>query len=367
MADYYSVLGVSRDADSETIKKAYRRMARKYHPDINKEPGAEDRFKEASRAYEVLSDPQTRNRYDQFGEAGVSGGGTPNTGDVGGFADLFETFFSGFGGTAAGGRTGGAQKGDDLRLDFTVDFNEAIFGQEREVQVRHLEVCSSCRGTGAKVGSGPTDCTTCNGAGQVRRAMRTPLGSFAQIVVCPTCEGNGQIITDPCQSCSGQGVHQVRKKLLINIPPGVDTGVRLRISNEGNAGVRGGPSGDLYVFVTVKPHATLRREGTNLLSEVNINYLQAILGDCIEVETVDGPETLEIIPGTQPGKVLNLIGKGVPKLGNPVAKGNHLVTIKVQLPTKVSTEERYLLEQLAGHHSAKGHSQKSGLFGGFFR
>nr|YP_002049063.1 DnaJ protein [Paulinella chromatophora]ACB42853.1 DnaJ protein [Paulinella chromatophora] len=363
MADYYNLLGISRDADSEAIKKAYRRMARKYHPDINKEPGAEDRFKEASRAYEVLSDPQTRARYDQFGEAGISGGGIP---DTGGFADLFESFFGGFGGGTTASQRGFVRKGEDLQLELAVDFNEAIFGQEREVQVRHLEACSTCKGNGAKTGSGPTTCTTCGGEGQVQRALRTPLGSFAQVAPCPTCAGGGQVIKDPCSSCNGEGVQSVRKKLLVNIPAGMDAGIRLRICDEGNAGLRGGPPGDLYVFVTIKPHPILKREGISILSEVSINYLQAILGDCIELETINGAETIEIVPGTQPGKVLTLVGMGVPKLGNPVARGNHLVTVRVQLPTKISLEERYLLEKLAGHHSAKGHTQKSGLFGGFF-
>ncbi|MCP9817013.1 molecular chaperone DnaJ [Synechococcus sp. GreenBA-s] len=372
MADYYDLLGVSRDADADTLKRAYRRLARQYHPDINKDPGAEDRFKEIGRAYEVLSDPQTRARYDQFGEAGLGGGGgMPDMGDMGGFADLFETFFSGFGGASAGGggaRRRGPRQGDDLRLDLTISFSEAIFGQEKEVQVRHLETCNTCSGSGAKSGSGPTTCGTCGGAGQVRRATRTPFGSFTQVAACPSCEGTGQVIADPCSACGGQGLQQVRKKLRLNIPAGVDSGTRLRVAGEGNAGQRGGPAGDLYVFLSVQPHPTLRRDGTTIHSEVTVNYLQAILGDTIEVETVDGPEKLEIPAGTQPGATLTLANKGVPKLGNPVARGNHQIAVKVQLPTKLNAEERELLEQLAGHHTAKGHKHphKSGLFGGLF-
>ena len=374
MADYYDLLGVSRDADPETLKRAYRRMARQYHPDVNKDPGAEDKFKEIGRAYGVLSDPQTRSRYDQFGEAGLGGGGgMPDMGDMGGFADLFETFFSGFGGGGAGQGGGGPRRrgprqGDDLRFDLTISFSEAIAGQEKEVQIRHLETCTTCKGSGAKAGSGPTTCGTCSGAGQVRRATRTPFGSFTQVAPCPTCEGTGEVIADPCNACGGQGLQQVRKKLRINIPAGVDTGTRLRVSNEGNAGQRGGPAGDLYVFLTVQPHPQLRRDGITIHSEVTVNYLQAILGDKIEVETVDGAQALDLPAGTQPGAVLNLTGKGVPKLGNPVARGNHLISIKVQLPTKLNGEERNLLEELAGHHSAKGHKHphKSGLFGGLF-
>ena len=374
MADFYDLLGVSRDADADTLKRAYRRLARQYHPDINKEPGAEDRFKEIGRAYEVLSDPQTKARYDQFGEAGLGGAaGMPDMGDMGGFADLFETFFSGFGGAggAAGGRQRrrGPQQGDDLRYDLTIDFDQAVFGQEREIRIPHLETCTTCNGSGAKSGSGPTTCSTCGGVGQVRRATRTPFGNFTQVAECPSCDGSGQVIADPCTACGGQGVNQVRKKLRINIPAGVDSGTRLRVAGEGNAGLRGGPSGDLYVFLTVKPHPHLRRDGLTVLSDVKVSYLQAILGDTIEVDTVDGPTTLEIPPGTQPNAVLTLENKGIPKLGNPVARGNQRVTVAVQLPTRLSDDERTLLEQLAGHHSARGvqhHHHKSGLFARLF-
>ncbi len=373
MADFYELLGVGRDVDADSLKKAYRRLARQYHPDVNKDPAAEDRFKEIGRAYEVLSDPQARARYDQFGEAGLGGGGgMPDMGDMGGFADLFETFFSGFGGAggpaAGGARRRGPRQGDDLRLDLTISFSEAVFGTEKDVQIRHLETCTTCNGSGAKAGSGPTTCGTCGGAGQVRRATRTPFGNFTQVAPCPTCEGTGQVIADPCSACGGQGLQQVRKKLRINIPAGVDSGTRLRVGQEGNAGQRGGPAGDLYVFLTVQPHPHLRRDGVTIHSEVSLNYLQAILGDTIEVETVDGQEPLEIPPGTQPGAVITLQGKGIPRLGNPVARGNHQFTIKVQLPTKLNGEERQLLEQLAGHHTSKGqrHHHKSGLFGGLF-
>ena len=371
MADYYDLLGVSRDVDADTLKRAYRRLARQYHPDINKDPGAEDRFKEIGRAYEVLSDPQTRARYDQFGEAGLGGGGgMPDMGDMGGFADLFETFFSGFGGAqaTAGARRRGPRQGDDLRLDLNISFSEAVFGIEKEVQIRHLETCNTCNGSGARSGSGPTSCGTCGGAGQVRRATRTPFGSFTQVAPCPSCDGSGQVIADPCSSCNGLGLQQVTKKLRLNIPAGVDTGTRLRVASEGNHGQRGGPAGDLYVFLSVKPHPHLRRDGVTIHSEVPLNYLQAILGDTIEVETVDGPEPLEIPAGTQPGAVITLKNKGVPRLGNPVARGNHQFTVKVQLPTKLSGDERRLLEELAGHHSRKGQRphHKSGLFGGLF-
>ncbi len=372
MADYYDLLGVSRNADGDTLKRAYRRLARQYHPDINKDPGAEDRFKEIGRAYEVLGDPQTRARYDQFGEAGLGGGGMPDMSDMGGFADLFETFFSGFGGgsAAAGGRSQrrGPQQGDDLRYDLTIDFKTAVFGEEKEIKVPHLETCETCSGSGARAGSGPTNCSTCGGVGQVRRATRTPFGSFTQVAECPACGGAGQLISDPCGSCGGKGVKQVRKKLRINIPAGVDTGTRLRVSGEGNAGLRGGPSGDLYVFLKVKNHPKLKRDGLTVLSEVNISYLQAILGDTIEVETVDGISTLEIPSGTQPNSILTLENKGIPKLGNPVARGNQRISINVKLPTRLTDEDRELLQELAGNYFSKGpqNHHKSGLFARLF-
>jgi molecular chaperone DnaJ len=371
--DYYEILGVSRDADKEEIKRAYRRLARKYHPDVNKEAGAEERFKEINRAYEVLSEPEVRARYDRFGEAGVSSGagagGFQDFGDMGGFADIFESFFSGFGGVPGqtARRRTGPVRGDDLRLDLKLEFREAIFGGEREIRINHLETCATCGGTGAKPGTRPRTCSTCSGSGQVRRATRTPFGSFTQVSVCPTCNGSGQMIEDKCESCGGNGQRQETKKLKINIPPGVDNGTRLRVSGEGDAGQRGGPAGDLYVYLFVNEDAEFRREGINILSELKISYLQAILGCRLEVNTVDEPQELVIPPGTQPGKVLILEGKGVPRLGNPVSRGDHLITIQVDIPTKVSAEERELLEKLAklrGDRVGKGSIE--GIFGKMF-
>ncbi len=351
--DYYEMLGVSRDADKEEVKRAYRRLARKYHPDVNKEEGAEERFKEINRAYEVLSEPELRARYDRFGEAGVSSGagaGFQDMGDMGGFADIFESFFGGFGG--AGAQTGrsrrsGPARGDDLRLDLKLDFREAIFGGEKEIRINHLETCEVCRGTGAKPGTRPRACATCSGSGQVRRATRTPFGSFTQVSVCPTCNGAGQVIEEKCETCGGKGQKQEAKKLKITIPAGVDNGTRLRVSNEGDSGARGGPPGDLYVYLFVKEDSQFQRDGINILSEIKISYLQAILGCRLPVETVDGEVELTIPPGTQPGTVMTLEDRGVPRLGNPVSRGDHLITILVDIPTKVSTEERELLEKLA--------------------
>lgn len=372
-ADYYQLLGVARDADKDELKRAYRRLARKYHPDVNKEPGAEDKFKEINRAYEVLSEPETRARYDQFGEAGVSGAGAAgyqDFGDMGGFADIFETFFSGFGGMGgqqAAARRRGPARGEDLRLDLKLDFRDAIFGGEKEIRVTHEETCGTCQGSGAKSGTRPQTCTTCGGAGQVRRATRTPFGSFTQVSVCPTCEGSGQMIVDKCDDCGGAGRIRKPKKLKINIPAGVDSGTRLRVANEGDAGLRGGPPGDLYVYLFVNEDAQFRREGINLFSTVTVSYLQAILGATLAVETVDGPTELTIPPGTQPNAVLTVEGKGVPRLGNPVARGNLLVTIKVEIPTKISTEERELLEKVVQIRGDRvGKSGIEGFFKGVF-
>ncbi len=373
--DYYQILGVSRDVDKDELKRAYRRLARQYHPDVNKEPGAEEKFKEINRAYEVLSEPETRARYDRFGEAGVGGAaGGPGFeySDMGGFADIFETIFSGFGGgvgTGAGQsrRRNGPVRGDDLRLDLKLDFRDAVFGGEKQIKIPHLESCKTCNGTGAKPGTGVKTCGTCSGTGQVRRATRTPFGSFAQVSACPTCNGTGQVIEEKCSTCHGAGRQQETKKLKITIPPGVDNGTRLRVSGEGDAGIRNGTPGDLYVYLFVESDKEFTREGINIRSEITVSYLQAILGCNLKVNTVDGAEELTIPAGTQPNTVLTLENKGVPKLGNPVSRGNHLITVKINIPTKVSSEERELLEKLATvRGEAIGKGNKEGFLGGLF-
>jgi molecular chaperone DnaJ len=349
--DYYEILGVSRDAGKEDIKRAYRRLARKYHPDVNKEPGAEEHFKEINRAYEILSEPETRNRYDRFGEAGVSGGAAGFDPDnMGGFADIFETIFSGFGGMggqATARRRTGPTRGEDLRLDFRLKFREAVFGGEKEIRIRHLETCQTCKGSGARPGTGSRTCTTCSGTGQVRRATRTPFGTFAQVSVCPTCDGAGEVIEEKCDVCAGSGRRQETKKLKITIPAGVDNGMKLRVAREGDAGLKGGPPGDLFVYLTVETDTEFQREGNDIKSDITISYIQAILGCTIKVNTVDGQEDLTIPAGTQPNTVLILENKGVPKLGNPVSRGDHRITVKISIPTRVTGEERDLLEKIA--------------------
>ena len=371
MADFYQILGVSRDADADTLKRAYRKLARQYHPDVNKEPGAEDKFKEIGKAYEALADPETRARYDQFGEAGLGGAaGMPDMGDMGGFADLFETFFnSGFGGPGQqGGRTQrrGPQQGESLQYNLTISFKEAVFGKETEITIPHRETCDVCKGTGSKPGTGPTTCTTCGGNGQVRKATRTPFGNFTQVAECPNCNGAGQIISSPCLTCGGNGIKQVKKKLRIKIPAGVDTGTKVRVVGEGDVGLRGGPTGDLYIRIQVRNDSKLKRDGVTIYSEISVSYLQAILGDTVEIITVDGNVNLKIPSGTQPNTTLSLENKGVPRLGNPVARGNHEVLVKVKLPTRITEEERKLLEGLASQYSDKNINSSSGLFSKLF-
>lgn len=370
--DYYDILGVSRSADPDELKRSYRRLARKYHPDVNKESGAEETFKEINKAYETLSDPQMRGRYDQFGEAGVSsaaGAGYQDVGDFGGFADIFETFFNGFGGSPQSGRRrSGPARGEDLRFDLKLKFREAVFGGEQQIRISHLESCKTCEGSGAKPGTRPQTCGTCQGTGQVRRMTRTPLGNFTQVSVCPTCNGQGQTVSEKCDSCGGRGQNQVSKKLQIKIPAGVDTGTRLRVSNEGDAGQKGGPPGDLYVYLFVQEDSEFRRDGTNVLSEFKISYLQAILGAQLPLKTVDGEEDITIPAGTQPGTVLTLENHGVPRLGNPVSRGDHLITIIIDIPNRISPEERELLVQLASiraEQTGKGgiESFLGGIFG----
>lgn len=320
---------------------------------MNKEASAKSKFQELSTAYEVLSNPEVRQRYDQFGEAGVKsggGGGGPgfSTDFGGGFSDLFETFFGGGGG--GGGTRGrsptGPQVGDDLRLDVEIPFAKAVFGGEYKLRFSHLESCGTCKGSGVKPGSSSRTCGTCRGQGSVMQVARTPMGAFQQVTQCPTCRGQGEEVDEYCGSCGGKGTNQVTKQLVVNIPAGVDSGSRLRVRGEGDAGVRGGPPGDLYVVLRVAQSADFKREGVNTYASAKVSYLDAILGRKLTVKTVDGPVELSVAPGTQPGAVLKIEGKGVPKLGNKTARGDHFVTVEVTIPKRLSSDERELLREL---------------------
>lgn len=346
------MLGVSKNADKSEIKKAYRQKARKLHPDVNKEPGAEDQFKAVSNAYEVLSDDQKRGIYDRYGEAGLKGGMGGMGGGMGGMGDfsspfdIFESFFQGqgFGGMGARGRNR-PQPGEDERYDLQLDFLEAVFGTSKELDVSRLEGCNTCSGSGTKPGTTATTCATCQGQGQVMTVARTPLGAFQQVSTCPECEGSGEKTT-PCNTCGGDGRVRKSKKISVRVPAGVDNGSRLRVRGEGNAGRKGGETGDLYVFLTVRDHPDLRREGTTIHSDVSVSYVDAILGTNVKVTTVDGLVDLKIPGGTQPGTTLVMAKRGVPRLGQATSRGDHQVHVRVQIPQKLSSQERQLVEQL---------------------
>jgi molecular chaperone DnaJ len=338
--DYYEVLGVSKGTDDKEIKKAYRRVAMKYHPDRNPDdPDADAKFKEATEAYEVLMDPEKRSAYDQFGHAGVD----PNMGGGGfgggNFSDIFGDVFGDiFGG---GGRRGGPQRGSDLRYTLDISLEDAVRGTTVEIRVPSLSACEPCDGSGAKKGSSPVTCATCGGVGQVRMQQ----GFFQVQQTCPSCRGRGKTITDPCTECHGQGRVEKVKTLSVKVPPGVDTGDRIRLSGEGEAGPEGGPPGDLFVQMSVKQHPIFERDGKNLYCEVPITFADAALGGELEVPTLDGRVKLKIPAETQTGKLFRLRGKGVkPVRGGSV--GDLLCRAVVETPVKLNKEQKDLLEQL---------------------
>ncbi|XP_047047500.1 chaperone protein dnaJ A7A, chloroplastic-like [Lolium rigidum] len=354
-ADFYSVLGVSRNSSKSEIKSAYRKLARSFHPDVNKDPGAEQKFKDISNAYEVLSDDEKRAIYDKYGEAGLKGSGM-GTGDYSNPFDLFESLFEGFGGM--GGMGGGRaarnrpMQGDDESYNLVLNFKEAVFGVEKEIEITRLEGCNTCDGTGAKPGTKPTTCKTCGGQGQVVSSTRTPLGIFQQVSTCNTCGGTGEFAT-PCKTCGGDGRVRKTKRISLKVPAGVDSGSRLRVRSEGNAGRRGGPPGDLYVFIDVLSDSVLKRDGTNILYTCKVSYIDAILGTTVKVPTVDGVVDLKIPSGTQPGTTLVMSKKGVPLLGKSNARGDQLVRVQVEIPKRLSSDERKLIEELANLNKAE--------------
>jgi len=339
--DYYAVLNVERGAADGEIKKAYRRLAQQWHPDVNDDPAASARFTEINEAYQVLSDPERRQRYDLFGTA--EPGGDPAAG-FGGFADIFDAFF---GGNAAGSRRGRPAGGSDLRYDLRISFEDAILGVEKEIDFPVYGRCETCSGSGAKPGTSPVTCPQCNGRGEVRAVRQTMLGQMVNVATCPQCRGDGTIVETPCETCKGEGRVERTRTLRVSIPPGIDEGHQIRLSNEGEVGRRGGPAGSLYVAVHVATHPTLKREGTELIYEATIGLAQAALGTRIEVPTIGGEEEVEIKPGTQPGTEIRLRGKGVPHLRRSGVRGDLHVIIDIGVPTHLSKAQREALHAYA--------------------
>lgn len=360
--DYYEVLGVRRDASPEEIKKAFRRLARQYHPDVNKEPDAEARFKEINEAYEVLSDSQKRTMYDRFGHnmPGSGGAGYDPFGGADPFSTIFDAFFGG--GGFSGRSQRGPQHGADLRYNMPITFEEAVFGCEREIEFRRLETCQACNGSGAEPGTEPTRCPKCSGTGEVRQ--RAPLFNMVTVTTCDMCNGTGVVIPIPCRGCNGEGRVRQLRKIKVKVPAGVDSNSQIRISGEGDAGPRGGPYGNLYVMLDVQQHAYFVREGNDIIFELRINVAQATLGDEVEVKTVDGNEKIKIAPGTQTGHIFRLRGKGVPFLRQN-GRGDQVVITRVVVPTKLTDQQRKLFEELSKTLATVDSTEErdDGLFG----
>jgi molecular chaperone DnaJ len=342
--DFYDVLGVSKDAGADEVKKAYRKLARQYHPDVNKTEDAESKFKEVKEAYDVLSDPQKKSNYDRFGHAdpnqGFGGAGGADFG--GGFGDIFDMFFGG------GGRRNpnAPRQGADLQYTMTIEFTEAVFGKDTEIRIPKEEECDTCMGSGAKPGTKPETCTVCNGSGQQEQVQNTPFGRVVNRRVCMKCEGKGKVIKEKCTTCRGNGKVQKQKNISINIPAGVDNGMQIRISGQGEPGVNGGPPGDLYVVLRVREHEFFNREGQDIYCDMPITYVQATLGDEIEVPTLTGRVKLKIPAGTQTGTFFRIKGKGVPAVrGN--YQGDQHVKVKIVTPKNLTERQRELLKEFA--------------------
>lgn len=369
--DYYEVLGVSRDADDATLKKAYRQLAKKYHPDMN--PGdaeAERKFKEASEAYAVLSDPDKRRQYDQFGHAAFEGGGAGGAGGFGGFdfsgadfSDIFGDIFGDFfGGGRRGGRTNnGPMKGMNIRKGIRITFEEAVFGCEKEIDIILKDPCEKCHGTGAKPGTSPETCPRCGGKGQVVYTSQSFFGTVQNVQTCPDCHGSGTIIKDKCPDCAGTGYVSNKKTIQVSIPAGIDNGQSVRIRDKGEPGTNGGPRGDLLVEVTVSRHPIFQRQDMNIFSTAPISFAQAALGGDVRIKTVDGEVVYTVKPGTKTDTKVRLRGKGVPSVRNPKVRGDQYVTLVIQTPEKLSQEAKEALKRfdaLAGNSLNQSEPEK---------
>ena len=341
MRDYYEILGVPRDATEADLKKAFRGLALKYHPDRN--PGnkeAEEKFKEINEAYSVLNDPEKRSHYDRFGTAGATGAGFGGFGS--GFGDIFEDIFGDFFGTFAGQRRARPAKGNDLRYDLDITLEESAFGVQKEIEAPRWEQCDSCNGLGSKPGKGPVTCSQCKGTGNIRFQQ----GFFSVSKTCGICNGMGKVITDPCTTCKGNGKVKKVRKIFVKVPPGVDSGSKLRMSGEGELGTLGGPPGDLYIVIDIMEHPVFVRKGDKIYCEIHISFPQAVLGADIEVPTLEGVTPLRIPPGTPSGKHFHIRGKGIPRLGGH-GKGDEIVITNIEVPKHITPRQRELLEEFA--------------------
>jgi molecular chaperone DnaJ len=347
--DYYETLGVPKGAGQDEIKSAFRNLARQYHPDVSDAPDAEERFKEINEAYAVLSDDEKRAAYDRYGHAGLNGfGGAPDFSNID-LEDILNMFSTGMGfdfGRRSRSSGNRPRRGADLQYNLSLEFEEAIFGIEKEVEFTRDETCSRCDGSKAEPGTSPVRCSTCGGQGEVRQSRQTLFGSMVQVTTCPTCGGVGQIVETPCSQCSGRGLERKSRRKTVEIPGGVDSGTRIRLGGEGQPGLNGGPSGDLYLSIRVNKHRFFHRREYDILLNLDINIAQATLGAEVEVPTVDGPAILKIPSGTQPGKVLRMRGKGVPYLRSD-RRGDQLVVINTEIPKRLTSEQRELIEKLA--------------------
>lgn len=363
--DYYEVLGVDKNATPDEIKKAYRKLARQYHPDVNKEPDAAEKFKEVKEAYEVLSDENKRAQYDRYGHTdpnqgfggfgGFGGGGGFE--DFGGFGDIFDMFFGG----GSRRNPNAPQRGADLQYTMTIEFKEAVFGKETDIEIPRTENCDHCNGSGARPGTHPETCSTCRGTGQQEVVQNTAFGRIVNRRVCPACSGTGKIIREKCSKCNGSGKVKNRRKIHVKIPAGIDDGSQIRLSGEGESGIRGGPPGDLYIVVNVKPHDFFEREGDDIYCEVPITFAQAALGDEIEVPTLSGKVKLKIPAGTQTNTYFRLKGHGVPRLRG-IGQGDQHVKVVVVTPTKLSEKQKELLREFAKLSGEDTHEQQETLF-----
>jgi molecular chaperone DnaJ len=344
--DYYDILGVNRNASDDELKAAFRKLARQYHPDVNKDPDAEERFKEINEAYGVLSDATKRARYDRFGRAGLGslGGFHDYTVD---FADIFDELFGQFGFSTGRSSRRVPRRGRDLQMNVTLSFEQAVFGVEKEIDFEREEACSRCKGSGAEPGTSPSRCPTCGGQGEVRQVRQTILGQMMQTAICPNCGGRGEVIASPCRTCRGGGLERRKVHKKVEIPAGVDSGTQIRLAGEGEPGTNGGPNGSLFLLLDVQPHKFFKRRDNDILLNLDINLAQATLGAEVSVPTLDGEDRLKIPPATQPGKVFHLKDKGVPHLRRKDRRGDQLVIVNVEIPSRLTKEQRELFEKLA--------------------